>query len=398
MGGGVVFAVAAALWIAYLLPSWMRRREYLATERTAVRLQQTLRILAETSELPEEVRVEAKARAIAEHEKVIRKAEEKALAETRAAAAAEARARRVAEAHAERLDREQAERARVQAEAARAQRIEAERVQQRLEQAVAAAGAGMITDDVDAAGIPGSAARAATRGRAQTRAKRLRRARAATSLTLLLGLAATVAGAFSFFAAGGSGILFISGAVVGVCSLVMQIRLAGEGRRVARANIAAPAPVAAAAPLYDHATEEPAAAAPATWTPQPLPLPLHLSRGSAAATAMATIDAAAELRRAAAQAEIDERAARIARTRPAVPIVPFMPAGARGDAPAARTTRSAAAASDRAAAAPATAFGEREGVPGASAPSRFASMGLVDDADDRAMDLDAALRRRRAAG
>ncbi|NUT58077.1 MAG: hypothetical protein HOQ00_04425, partial [Agromyces sp.] len=49
IGGGVLVAAAAALWIAYLLPSWLRRRQYLATERNAVRLQQTLRILAETA-------------------------------------------------------------------------------------------------------------------------------------------------------------------------------------------------------------------------------------------------------------------------------------------------------------------------------------------------------------
>ena len=38
IGGGVLVAAAAALWIAYLLPSWLRRRQYLATERNAVRL------------------------------------------------------------------------------------------------------------------------------------------------------------------------------------------------------------------------------------------------------------------------------------------------------------------------------------------------------------------------
>ncbi len=38
MGGGVVLAIAAALWLLYLVPTWLRRREYLATERNAVRL------------------------------------------------------------------------------------------------------------------------------------------------------------------------------------------------------------------------------------------------------------------------------------------------------------------------------------------------------------------------
>ena len=30
MGGGVIVAIAAALWLAYLVPVWLRRREYLA--------------------------------------------------------------------------------------------------------------------------------------------------------------------------------------------------------------------------------------------------------------------------------------------------------------------------------------------------------------------------------
>jgi len=66
LGGGVLLAVAAALWLAYLVPNWLRRSEYLATERNAVRLQQTLRVLAETAETPEAIRLEnaAKARAL----------------------------------------------------------------------------------------------------------------------------------------------------------------------------------------------------------------------------------------------------------------------------------------------------------------------------------------------
>src|SRR6188474_857237 len=52
VGGGVLLALAAGLWLVYLIPSWLRRREYLATERNAVRLQQTLRVLAETAEVP----------------------------------------------------------------------------------------------------------------------------------------------------------------------------------------------------------------------------------------------------------------------------------------------------------------------------------------------------------
>ncbi|EPR76590.1 Membrane protein [Leifsonia rubra CMS 76R] len=66
IGGGVMIALAAGLWLVYLVPNWLKKREYLATERNAVRLQQTIRVLAQTSELPEEVRAETVARRAAE--------------------------------------------------------------------------------------------------------------------------------------------------------------------------------------------------------------------------------------------------------------------------------------------------------------------------------------------
>ncbi|EAR24860.1 membrane protein [marine actinobacterium PHSC20C1] len=66
IGGGAMLALAAALWLVYLIPNWLKNREYLATERNAVRLQQTIRVLAQTSELPEEVRAETVARRTAE--------------------------------------------------------------------------------------------------------------------------------------------------------------------------------------------------------------------------------------------------------------------------------------------------------------------------------------------
>lgn len=75
LSGGIVFAVAAVLWLVYLVPTWVRRHEYMATERNSVRLQQTLRILAETSELPEEVRLEATAREVAEQQKRLKRIE-----------------------------------------------------------------------------------------------------------------------------------------------------------------------------------------------------------------------------------------------------------------------------------------------------------------------------------
>lgn len=73
-GGGtaIMLAIAAGLWFLYFVPTWVRRREYLATERTAARLQQTMRVLAETAEVPETVRVAATARDVAKARRALR--------------------------------------------------------------------------------------------------------------------------------------------------------------------------------------------------------------------------------------------------------------------------------------------------------------------------------------
>lgn len=72
-GGGLIMAVAAALWFIYFMPAFTRRSQYMATERNAVRLQQTLRILAETAEVPDEIRAETTARSVAEHQRYLKK-------------------------------------------------------------------------------------------------------------------------------------------------------------------------------------------------------------------------------------------------------------------------------------------------------------------------------------
>lgn len=93
-GTAVMIAIAAALWFAYFVPTWMRRREYLDTERTATRLQQTLRVMAETAELPDQVRVEVNARDAARQERLLQAQQRRAdeMAE-RSAAAVRAAAR-----------------------------------------------------------------------------------------------------------------------------------------------------------------------------------------------------------------------------------------------------------------------------------------------------------------
>lgn len=62
LSGGVIVLVAVLLWMLYLLPSWRGRFQYNAAERNAVRLNQALRVLAETSQTPGEVRFELTAR------------------------------------------------------------------------------------------------------------------------------------------------------------------------------------------------------------------------------------------------------------------------------------------------------------------------------------------------
>jgi len=104
----VIFVVAALLWAAVLVPAWMRRREFRAAERNAARLQRTLRVLAETTEVPEEMRIEATAREALAQEKLLRTAQKRQEAE-REAQLAEARAEQVrAEIRAQQMRRKQA--------------------------------------------------------------------------------------------------------------------------------------------------------------------------------------------------------------------------------------------------------------------------------------------------
>lgn len=82
VGSSVIIALAAIMWFVYLVPTWLKRREYLATERNAVRLQQTMRILAESAELPSVVRVEATARTVAAQQRALRQQQRRMTART----------------------------------------------------------------------------------------------------------------------------------------------------------------------------------------------------------------------------------------------------------------------------------------------------------------------------
>ncbi|TFD80248.1 hypothetical protein E3T54_03170 [Cryobacterium sp. Sr8] len=311
LGGGVMVAVAATLWVTYLMPTWSRRRQYLAVERNAVRLQQTLRIMAETAEVPQQVRLEANARTVSAQQKLLARAEDDARAESKQAVDAAAAARR-------------------------------------------------------AAGLARSASASASAASPALALRRLRRWRALSSLVLLSGLVSLVVGAVTALVAGSWTVLGFGAIAVALAfgSLSRLARIARAARVVARAPIATSLTAQRFEPV--HFDEAPVANP--TWTPQPLPRPLHLSRGSIAQTAMASVDAAAELRKAAAESELALRAARIAAA-----VTPI--------------SRPAAA---RPAAQPAAA--------GTSAPNRFASMGVVGETEPGMTDLDAVLRRRRAVG
>jgi hypothetical protein len=261
LGGGVLLVLAAGLWMLYLVPNWLRRREYDATERNAVRLQQTLRVLAETAELPAPVRVEATARAAAATARTLAEQERAAVAREKTLAAA-----------------------------------------QRARDAAARRNA---TREL-AAAAPAITAVATAR---ITAAQRLRRTRAFTSL-LLFAAVATIAVqlvlmATTGVAAGALAVLGFSG-VVAFTSFSMLGRLAAISRR--RATM-----VAERQPAVRRVVRsEPRVAEERAWTPVAVPKPVYLSRTVMEQLVVDTDVAAAELEQASREAEEQLRAAQAA--------------------------------------------------------------------------------------
>ena len=286
----IMLAAAAVLWFLYLMPTWFRRRQYLATERNATRLQRTIRIMAETAEVPEAVRVEANAREVAQRERLVRQEE-----------------RRVA------------------------------------------AAARLKTQTAIVQARPAAAAESLTR-------LRMRRARRLATLLTMTGL---VAGILQVW------LMVTTGAVLGSwlvlaasgTSFVLGSRMQGMlNRRAALMRVAA-------SPRRATAWREQSLEADADvrgWTPVPIPKPLYLERAEPPRVAASTVDAEALMRAAAAEAERAIRAAH------AEPEVVAFPTPATGPAAA------------------------------KAAPSRYAQMGIVDPGASHAIDLDEALRRRRA--
>ena len=280
VGGGLMLAIAAALWLAYLVPNWFKQREYLATERNAVRLQQTIRVLAESAEIPDAVRADLAAKQLAQ-----------------------------------------------------AQRAE-------LRQGPVAVGPVRQAPPLD---DPQTVA-----------ARRLRRGRATVAVALLASLVVAAVQLTMIISAGAvvaSWAILAASAVGALGSLSLLGRLAAVSR--GRAHVSAPV---ARRTSMSRAPESTAATVErdSSWTPVPVPKPLYLSRSLAPALAA---DPSAELRLASARAVEALRATQqevaSIEVQPPAPVV---------------------------------------------IPSRFARMGIVDDAATAAPDLDALLARRRAAG
>ena len=251
LGGGVIVLVAVVLWLVYLLPSWHGRHQFNAAERNAVRLNQALRVLAETSETPEEVRLELNART--------------ALAQQRLAKQAQA-------------EREQADLERARAELAVA------RLQAKADAAAARE-------------------RAAADARAERARPELRRARARRRARLIATVVAIASVALAAWggvqlASTGSQLLLWPAVALALASIAVLQRMSVVSRR-AVVREAAPAVERAATELQDVSLASDRVA----WTPRELPRPLTASSGSRAAVALDQAEARDALRRAA----LDER-------------------------------------------------------------------------------------------
>ncbi|MFC0680957.1 hypothetical protein ACFFGH_24265 [Lysobacter korlensis] len=251
-GAGVMLALAAVLWLTYLVPSWFRRREYLATERNAVRLQQSLRILAETAEVPAVVRAESNARSAAAQERALRELEKRRKLEEKRLAA-EARSRTAA--------------------ASRASRGSA------IPEPVVVRPAAPGVRPTRAAATPARPPRSPE----SVRAGRLRRTRRLGSLMLLVGIGLLLTFGWMLATAGASFMVSLgitAGGTLFVLAIALLNRLAAVSRSLARPT-AGFRRVRAEVADFEFESEV------REWTPVPLPKPLYMSKPVVAPPVMA---------------------------------------------------------------------------------------------------------------
>jgi hypothetical protein len=292
LGGGVIMLVAVLLWLVYLLPSLYSRRQYDAAERNAVRLNQALRVLAETSETPAEVRLELNARTAMAQQRLARQA----LAERESAALEQARV----ELERARTDRVTSEAfAKVELERARGERAAAEAAARaEIQAAQAAARAEMLAVQASA-----RAEIVAARSTPPARRARARRwFRFAATLAGVGGLALAGWGAFAVVTTGAQLWLWAGVAVAAASGLVLHrlSRVAARAAvRVAETPVERPD-----VRLQDVELEQASRA----WAPRELPRPLTASAGSRAAAVLEAEAARESLRQAALEEAMRERA------------------------------------------------------------------------------------------
>ena len=281
LGGGAIVFVVAVLWLVYLLPTWQTKMRYNAAERNAVRLNQALRVLAESSETPGEVRVELSRQEAAKQWRLVKRleAEDDRLREEYDQAEVERR-RRENEAKLARTKRD--------AEASQlAREIAAEERRQEL--------AALRTDP------------------RLRRARARRRVRLAATALAVTGLVVSAVGAWQL-AMTSTWTLLAAGAAALVLALGMHRRMATVAARAARrlpvTVEVAPVRVEPRSQILDSADRG--------WTPRPLPAPLTATAGSRASDA---VDAARERDRVAQAAREDAARERIARRQEPVPFV-----------------------------------------------------------------------------
>lgn len=324
LSGGVIVFVAVALWLVYLLPSWQSRHRFTAAERNAVRLNQALRVLAETAETPREVRLELTTRTAHQQQKLARQVQaHKAQTEL---AAAKARLEVARLENARDLDVVKEQRA-AAIDLARAERAAA------VEVARAERAAALETTRAERAAAVERAnnERAAAVARPELRRARARRRfRLSVTMVALLGAIAAGVGAIQVVA-GAVPVLLVAGAVVVLASLVLLRRVSVVAARTGVRPLEVAAPRVAAVVQDVALVPEPRP----TWTPRELPRPLVASAGSRAAAVVDEQIAREALRSAAREEAAREIAAQQAPTpietaRPAAAAAPASPYASMG--------------------------------------------------------------------
>jgi hypothetical protein len=258
MGGGIMVALAAGLWLVYLMPSWFKRREYVASERTEVRRQQAMRVLQETAPLPATRRIES-----------------------------------IVSPTGQVTDRDKL------AEAIR---------RSRDAQAARVAGRALV----EQASPPVRDAKARARV-----ARRLRRTRALASLLLVAAIVVVIVQVSLMIT---TGVAMAAWAVLGFSTVVGVVAVSALGRLASIARRRSSVPVVRAArtvtrsAVVDEQQPELVVGPVASWTPVPVPKPMYLTR-AVTAPVEAGADAMEQLR---AAARASDRALRAAQESPEV--------------------------------------------------------------------------------